>query len=106
MIKYNKLIRDNIPEIIEKSGKKYDIETLNDVDYLSYLNKKISEEVNEYLESGEIEELTDIEEIIRAILDVKNVTYEEFEKIRLNKVEKNGAFKRKLLLKATYENDK
>ena len=31
-------------------GKK--IETLNDVDYLAYLNKKILEEVNEYLEKN------------------------------------------------------
>ena len=60
MIEYNKLIRDKIPEIIESSGKKCDIEVLNDEQYLEYLNKKIMEEVKEYLESGEIEELADL----------------------------------------------
>ena len=60
------------------------------------------EEVNEYLESGEIEELADLEEVLRAILAAKNVSYDEFEKIRISKVNKRGAFEKKLLLKRTY----
>ena len=102
MIEYNKLVRDKIPEIIESSGKKCDIEVLNDEQYLEYLNRKIMEEVKEYLESGEIEELADLEEVLRAILNTKNVTYEKFEKIRIAKVDKRGAFEKKLLLKRTY----
>lgn len=102
MIEYNKLVRDNIPEIIEASGKKCDIEILDDEQYLEYLNKKLMEEVKEYLESGEVEELADLEEVLRAILDVKTTTYDDFERIRKSKVEKRGAFKKKLLLKRTY----
>lgn len=102
MIEYDKLVRDKIPEVIEASGKKCDIEVLNDEQYIEYLNKKIKEEVNEYLESGEVEELADLEEVLRAILNVKNVSYDEFEKIRLSKVNKRGAFEKKLLLKRTY----
>lgn len=102
MIEYNKLIRDKIPEVIEASGKKCEIEILSDEQYLEYLNKKIKEEVNEYLESGEIEELADLEEVLRAILAAKKVSYDEFEKIRISKVNKRGAFEKKLLLKRTY----
>ena len=102
MIEYNKLIRDKIPEIIESSGKKCDIEVLNDEQYLDYLNKKLMEEVKEYLESGEIEELADLEEVLRAILKAKNFPYDEFEKARKAKVDKRGAFEKKLLLKRTY----
>jgi predicted house-cleaning noncanonical NTP pyrophosphatase (MazG superfamily) len=102
MIEYDKLVRDKIPEVIETSGKKCDIEVLSDEQYLEYLNKKIKEEVNEYLESGEVEELADLEEVLRAILVVKNVSYDEFEKIRISKVEKRGAFEKKILLKRTY----
>ena len=102
MIEYDKIVRDKIPEVIEASGKKYDIEILSDEQYLEYLNKKIKEEVNEYLESGEIEELADLEEVLRAILAAKNVSYDEFEKIRISKVNKRGAFEKKLLLKRTY----
>ena len=101
MKKYNKLIRDKIPEIIETEGRTCKIETLSDEEYLIHLNEKLLEEANEYLESGEVEELADLEEVLRAILKAKNVDYESFEKIRTDKVEKRGAFDKKLLLKET-----
>ena len=102
MIEYNKLVRDKIPEVIEASGKKYEVEILSDEKYLEYLNKKIMEEVKEYLESGEVEELADLEEVLRAILNVKKISYADFEKIRMSKVEKLVAFEKKLLLNRTY----
>ena len=95
---YKKLVRDKIPSICESNGDKPIIRVLNDEEYLDELNRKILEEVKEYLESGEIEELADIEEVLRAILDVKKVDYLEFEKVRLNKVEKRGAFKGRIYL--------
>ena len=73
---------------------------LDDEEYLSFLNTKLQEEMKEYLESGEVEELADLEEVLRAILDVKKVSYEDFEKIRLDKVSKRGAFKKKIFLES------
>lgn len=95
---YNKLVRDNIPEIMVKNGADPVIRILNDEEYLVELNKKLQEEVQEYLTDGNIEELADIEEVLRAILDVKNVSYDEFEEIRQSKVTKRGAFKDKIFL--------
>lgn len=95
---YKKLVRDKIPSICQNNGDKPIIRVLNDEEYLDELNRKILEEVKEYLESGEIEELADVEEVLRAILDVKKVDYLEFEKVRLNKVEKRGAFKDRIYL--------
>ena len=95
---YNKLVRDKIPEIISTNNEVCKIRILSDGEYLNELNKKIQEELNEYLESGEIEELVDIEEVLRAILSVKKCSYEEFEKIRLEKVNKRGAFTKKIFL--------
>lgn len=60
LITYNKLVRDKIPEIIETSGKKCETQVLNDDDYLEMLDKKLSEEIKEYQESHEAEELADI----------------------------------------------
>ena len=62
------------------------------------LDKKLLEEVKEYLESGEIEELADIEEVILAILNSKGQPKEKLEEIRKNKVLKRGAFNKKLFL--------
>lgn len=96
---YKKLVRDKIPEIIfQNEGKKPIIRKLDDDEYLKELNIKIQEELTEYLNSGEIEELADLEEVLRAILDSKGISYEEFEKIRQNKVQKRGAFKEKIYL--------
>lgn len=96
---YNKLVRDKITQIIERNeGRSCKIRILNDDEYLAELNKKVLEEVHEYLESGEIVELADLEEVLRAILDVKGVSYEEFEKIRIEKLNKRGAFKDRIYL--------
>ena len=100
MIKYDKLVRDKIPEIIGKSGKTCECVVLSDEDYMDYLNKKLLEEANEYEESSAVEELADLEEVLRAILVAKGVTYEEFEAIRKRKAEERGSFERKLLLKS------
>jgi predicted house-cleaning noncanonical NTP pyrophosphatase (MazG superfamily) len=79
---------------------------MGDDEYLETFNAKMQEELKEYLlESGEIEELADLEEVLRAILDVKKVSYEEFEKIRNRKVEKRGAFQDKIFLISTSDND-
>lgn len=98
MIVYNKLIRDKIPEIIRNDGKECEVRILDDEEYLKELNKKLGEELNEYYESGEVEELADIAEIIYAIAEHKGVSREEFEKIRVSKREERGGFEKKVFL--------
>lgn len=100
---YNKLVRDKIPEIITKDNKKAITKILNDEDYLTELNRKIQEEVKEYSESNNIEELADIVEVIYGILDAKNISIEEFENVRKSKVQKRGAFKEKIFLEKVIE---
>ena len=103
---YKKLVRDKIPDIIKLNDNVEPIiRVLDDHEYLDELNKKIQEELAEYLDSGDVEELADLEEVLRAILDVKNVSYEEFESIRKSKVEKRGAFKDKVYLEGIQENN-
>lgn len=102
-MKYNKLVRDKIPELIESDGRKAIIEKLDESQYREFLNIKLGEELKEYLESGEVEELADLVEVIYAILDSKNVTISEFEKVREEKILKRGAFKERLLLKEIVE---
>lgn len=101
---YNKLVRDKIPEIIKNNGANtINTKILSDEEYLKALNTKLVEELNEYLSSGEIEELADLEEVLRAILDAKNTSYSDFEQIRINKVNKRGAFKDKIFLESVDE---
>ncbi len=104
---YNKLVRDKIPAIIAANGNTCQTRIMKDDEYLDSLNKKMQEELKEYLESGDIEELADLAEVLKAILDVKNVDYQTFERIRNQKVEKRGAFRAKIFLESVSEpNDK
>ena len=103
IITYNKLVRDKIPEIIEASGKKCDTAVLADKDFLYMLDKKLGEEVKEYQESHEVEELADVLEVIYAIAETKGVSKKQLEDIRAAKAEKRGAFEKKILLKSVTE---
>lgn len=96
--KYNKLIRDKIPEIIESTGNTCKIEVLNGTDYLTFLENKLEEELVEYKEEGKIEELIDIIEVIYAISQARGYSVDDLEKARMAKLEKNGGFVKKLRL--------
>jgi len=96
--KYNKVVRDKIPEIIAESGKKSNIKQLDDTSFLAELEKKLIEEVNEYSESKDVEELADLLEVIYRISDLRGVNSDELEKIRRDKAEKRGKFASNLFL--------
>ena len=97
-MKYNKLVRDRIPEIIKADGKVPITFITNDEDYLQRLKDKLQEEVNEFLESDNHEELADILEIIYAICKAKNIELAELEVARREKAKEKGSFKKKIIL--------
>ena len=101
---YNRLVRDKIPDIILKDHCLPTTRVLNDDEYIKELNKKLMDEVNSYLETENIEEMVDILEVIRAILDVKGTSYEEIEEKRIKKLKKRGGFKDKVFLEKVMEN--
>ena len=78
---HNKLVRDNIPQIIKASGKSPNTKILNQEEYITELRKKSQEELEEYLiaETNEeaLEELADLLEIIHALAKVHGSTIEE-----------------------------
>ena len=101
---YNKLVRDNIPDIIKKNGATPIVRILDDEEYFKELNRKLKEELNEYLDGNDIEELADLYEVMLAILDYKKMSLMEFDIIRKMKVEKRGAFKNKMYLESVIDN--
>ncbi len=100
---YDKLVRDKIPEIIEKSGKQCKIEILSNENYLEMLDKKLDEELAEYHKDQNIEELADLLEVIYATTKARGYSLEELESIRAEKAEKSGGFDKKILLKKVIE---
>lgn len=100
-MEHNKLVRDNIPEIIEQSGRKPVIRVLEDGEYLQQLHKKLQEEIREFFESGETEELCDIAEVVEAIAAAKGVSKKEFQEMKEEKAKRNGRFERRIFLVRT-----
>lgn len=102
MAVYNKLIRDRIPEILERSDKDFKVETLNHDRFILELKKKLEEELAEYqaatTNENALEELADILEVIYCLTEVHKATFKELEQIRIDKAAERGSFKEKLLL--------
>ena len=100
---YNKLVRDKIPEIIEESGKTCEIEILSDEGYLQMLDKKLDEELAEYHQEQNIEELADLLEVLYATAKARGYSIEELEHVRIEKQKARGGFDKKILLKSVME---
>lgn len=99
---YNKLVRDNIPQVIAATGKGCRTRILDEVEYKEELNTKLKEELNEYLEAStseqSLEELADVLEVIRALSVVHGASPEELEAVRAKKAEKRGGFQERVYL--------
>ena len=95
----NKLVRDNIPQIIISQGNIPEISTLTKDEYRTELKKKLQEEVTEFLESEEQEEIADIMEVLDTIIDEYQYSREEIQNIKKVKKEKNGSFTKRIYLK-------
>ena len=101
--KYPKLVRDFIPQIIQKTtGKLPNIRILGDNEFNDHLIKKLIEEVEEFKLATSIEnkkeEMADILEVIDTILDQENWSANEMKDLQAKKRNKRGGFKGRVLL--------
>ena len=96
---YNKLVRDKIPEIIEKNGEKCIIETLSEEEYEKMLITKLDEELKEFKERKEPEELADLMEVVFALSELKGTSERKLMSIRNKKKKSRGGFTKRILLK-------
>ena len=100
---YNKLVRDRIPEIIEKQGKTCNYTVMSDESYRAALDAKLTEELKEYHESGELGELADLLEVIYAIAESRGESPESLNALGEKKATERGRFREKYLLLSVEE---
>lgn len=111
---YQKLVRDNIPAIIEKNGETCVTRTLSDKEYEDALMNKLQEEVAELLEAYTAKERSALdcaEEMADVMADVMEVLYamgktcavskREVEQVRSQKAVEKGTFSKKIFLVST-----
>lgn len=94
---FDKLGRDKIPDVIEEKGEEPTIHIADD-EYSDRLIEKMEEEVTEYRESGELDELADVLEVVHAIRKDRGIAREEFQEIRARKAEQRGRFDDRIVL--------
>ncbi|URZ03803.1 nucleoside triphosphate pyrophosphohydrolase [Clostridium felsineum] len=100
---YNKLVRDKIPEIIENSGKTFDIHYAKKEDLIALLEAKLLEESKEFSEDKNLEELADLMEVILGLTSTLGFSEEELIKKRNEKKAERGGFEKGIVLEKVYE---
>ena len=97
MATYNKLVRDKIPDILDKKNIQYEKRIANDAEYRAELIKKLTEEVAEFSEDSTVEELADVLEVVKALEQLDE--FSNLEAVRATKAEERGAFAKRIILK-------
>lgn len=102
---YNKLVRDKIPEIIQGADKVCETKILSNEEYLQMLDNKLDEELKEYREAQNIEELADLLEVLYAVTKARGYSIEQVEQVRVDKQKSRGGFEQKILLEWVEEKE-
>lgn len=97
-MKYNKLVRDKIPEYIEGKGGMPITHIADEAEYWIKLKEKLLEEVEEFSKDEDIEEIADVLEVIDAITEYKKLDREEIEQMKNKKSEERGKFEKRVIL--------
>ncbi|HHU65184.1 nucleoside triphosphate pyrophosphohydrolase [Streptococcus sp.] len=97
----NKLVRDNIPNIIQESHGNPIVRVLDTREFIDELFKKFDEEIKEvYFSNGEerCRELADVLEIINTLAYLEGKNLEYIIELSKEKRKKNGGFKDRIFL--------
>lgn len=97
-MKYNKLVRDNIPEIIREKGGAPIIHVADEKEYWEKLKEKCFEEMEEFMKDESVEEFADLLEVIDAIAIYKKFNAEEIIRIKEGKAATRGKFEKRIIL--------
>lgn len=100
---YNKLVRDKIPEIIKATGKSFDVHYAKKEEILPLLETKLNEEVSEYLEDKNLEELADVMEVLFGLAGALGYSDQDLINKRNAKKEARGGFEKGIVLEKVYE---
>lgn len=105
---YNKLIRDRIPEIVAREGKVAETSVLTVEEYKRRLLLKLVEEAHELARADSskfMDELADVQEVLKTLFRAFGVAEEDVERVRTAKRTERGGFDKRLLLTSIIEDD-
>ncbi len=104
---FDKLVRDRIPEILQKQGVVVEARVLTTEEYAKVLRTKLIEEASELdraLTTKDMqEEIADVLEVIEAIAAFSGLSLEDIRAIQKSKREERGGFSKRIFLVATHD---
>ncbi len=92
-----KLVRGKIPQIIRSRGTDPVVRVADREEYHDLLRSKLSEEVAEFLDSGDPEELADILEVVLTLAAELGVDAARLEALRAAKAAERGGFTERIV---------
>jgi predicted house-cleaning noncanonical NTP pyrophosphatase (MazG superfamily) len=97
-MKFDKLVRDNIPEIIKADNRTPSFHIATDEEYEEALKKKLHEEVAEFLAKPCLDEVVDIMDVVFALCEINDVDLDELEAAGEEKAATKGLFEKRIIL--------
>lgn len=101
--RYNKLVRDKVPEVIKSRGGEPLTRAASDGEYGNLLGEKLKEEVQEFMRSGDAAELADVLEVVFALAELEGISRDRLEEMRKRKAEERGSFSGRVVLEGVKE---
>ena len=97
-MKFNKLVRDRIPELIQSGGPTPVFRILSVGEYSVALEQKLDEEAGEFHREHNLEELADILEVVYALAENLGYSKEDLLKCYQQKHKERGGFRERIFL--------
>lgn len=101
MKKYNKLVRDKIPEILEEKKVRFKTHIATKKEYPDKLYEKLIEELEEFKAKPNMEEFADMLEVIDFIGKYYNFNLTDIKNVKKTKKEQKGGFNERIILDET-----
>lgn len=98
IMKYSKLVRDNIPRYIHNKGGYSRYHIADEREYWEKLKEKLLEEVQEFNDDESPNEFADILEVLDAIARYKQFDQQAVKDIRAQKAKERGIFQKRIIL--------
>ncbi|GAB7012466.1 hypothetical protein [Halolamina salina] len=95
---YDKLVRDDVPGVIEADGETPVTHVVDGDAYEERLFEKLEEEVNELREEPSADELADVREVLTAIQDCLDIDDDVLKRVREEKAAERGRFEEGVVL--------